>query len=112
MPQVNDFWRILKEEVMDVDWHWQQAGKDAFIGNVTAFLETKIQRGLVLSELPGAQKEEFMKELKNFLTVGATAWSDAGRADHADFFKKMAEDLEEIAKQAKWFDNSHVIWAN
>ena len=67
---------------------------------------------LVCAEIPDAQKDEFMKELENFLMVGATAWSDAGRADHADFFKKMAEDLEEIAKQAKWFDNSHVIWAN
>ena len=112
MPQVNDFWRILKEEVMDVDWHWQQAGKDAFIGNVTAFLEAKIQRGLVLSEIPDAQVDEFMKELENFLLVGATSWSDAGRPDHADFFKEMAEDLVKIAKENKWFDNSHVIWAN
>ena len=57
MPQVNDFWRILREEIMEVDWHWQQAAKDSFVGNVTAFLEAKIQRGLVLSELPDAQKD-------------------------------------------------------
>ena len=112
MPQVNDFWRILREEIMEVDWHWHQAAKDSFVGNVTAFLEAKIQRGLVLSELPGAEKAEFMKELKNFLTVGAESWGKAGRAEHQEFFEKMAEELEEIAKQAKWFDKNLVIWAN
>ena len=112
MPQVNDFWRILREEIMEVDWHWQQAAKDSFVGNVTAFLEAKIQRGLVISELPEADKAEFMKELKKFLMVGAESWRKAGRTEHAEFFEKMAEELEEIAQEAKWFEKNHVIWAN
>ena len=112
MPQVNDFWRILREEIMEVDWHWHQAAKDSFVGNVTAFLEAKIQRGLVISELPEADKAEFMKELKKFLVECAATWSTADRQDHAEFFQKMANELEEIAKENKWFDKNSVVWAN
>ena len=112
MPQVNDFWRILREEIMEVDWHWQQAAKDSFVGNVTAFLEAKIQRGLDIEQLPEEDKEQFKQELKNFLTVGAESWAKAGRTEHQEFFEKMAEELEEIAQEAKWFEKNHVIWAN
>ena len=112
MPQVNDFWRILREEIMEVDWHWHQAARDSFVGNVTAFLEAKSQRGLDISQLPEADKAEFMKELKKFLMECAETWSNADRQDHAEFFQKMANELEEIAKKNKWFDKNLVIWAN
>ena len=112
MPQVNDFWRILSEEIMHVDWHWHQAAKDSFVGNVTAFLEAKIQRGLVLSELPDADKAEFMKELKKFLIECAATWRTADRTEHADFFENMADELEDIAQEFNWFDKDSVIWAN
>ena len=112
MPQVNDFWRILREEIMEVDWHWQQAAKDSFVGNVTAFLEAKIQRGLDIEQLSEEDKDQFKQELKNFLTVGAESWGKAGRAEHQEFFQKMARELEEIAQEAHWFEKNLVIWAN
>ena len=112
MPQAHDFWRVLKEEVADVQWWRLSAARDQFVGNVGAFLEAKVRRGLVMAQLEPTDVDKFMKQLRKFLEKTSTDWGTAGLEDHATYFQEMADELEQIAKEFNWFNQNKLVWEN
>jgi len=112
MPQAHDFWRILKEEVADVQWWRLSAARDQFAGNVGAFLEAKVRRGLVMAQLEQEGIDKFMKQLRKFLETTATGWRTAGLEEHATYFQNMADELEQMALEFNWFNQNKLVWEN